>query len=393
MPLLVCATPRAILTPDQDARLRRLERLRSGLRIGIEDVQERVFGLMGAVNTELNAPVGGEPAATGPQTLYPVADTTTTDWVIAAGGGSNFYDKMDDHPANDGASTYIRSPYNRAATLEGIWELGRLDGQPVVDPGIHTGHVMHCEFRSEPLPDTADGIFTTNITSSVSAILRQNTTVIRNSGANDVSHTAWTDIASGTLSEAQAANITDYNDLNMRLVVQITGDVAVAVPISDTQAGSWSPSSGSDLYAMIDEQSSDGDTTYIVAVGSTSTDGIVDISPNMPVPGLKDCSVIVIARKTDGAGAGTLTVRLKEGSTTRKEISHVCGTSYNTEAAGTYALSEAEFDSISDWGDLHFEVAGTMSMPPQSIRVTVLRLKFRLAQSVWVTRCALDLPA
>jgi hypothetical protein len=34
-----------------------------------------------------------------------------------------------------------------------------------------------------------------------------------------------------------------------------------ARPESDVAAGNWSPSSGSDLWAMIDEETQDGDST------------------------------------------------------------------------------------------------------------------------------------
>lgn len=109
-------------------------------------------------------------------------------------------------------------------------------------------------------------------------------------------------------------------------------------PISDVSAGGWTPSTGSDLWPMLDETSA-SDSDYIeTATASTATVGLS--TPTYPGGAVQTLSVR--AASDDGS---TLTVRLKQGATliaTRTQVLTSTYTTYNwTLDAGEIALITA----------------------------------------------------
>lgn len=135
-----------------------------------------------------------------------------------------------------------------------------------------------------------------------------------------------------------------------------------ARPNSDVSAGNWAPSTGSDLYAMIDDVSTD-DSDYISVTnsgGGTETCQVGLSSVTDPVA--SDLHVVTV-RATDSSGMSVvvLVVTLKQGSTTiaSKTFTAVITTS---PANYTFTLSSAEADSITNYGTLSLVFAATDSM-------------------------------
>lgn len=119
--------------------------------------------------------------------------------------------------------------------------------------------------------------------------------------------------------------------------------VQLLAPISDLSAGGWSPSSGSDLYAMLDESAA-SDADYIVSSSATSCEIRLAVGAD---PGASTGHVL---RYRLLAGSGSIAVALKQGSTTIASW----GPHALTGAAQDFAqtLSGAEADSITDYSDL-----------------------------------------
>lgn len=112
----------------------------------------------------------------------------------------------------------------------------------------------------------------------------------------------------------------------------------ISRPISDVSAGGWTPSTGTELWPMLDETSA-SDSDYIeTATASTATVGLS--TPTFP--GGTNQTLSVRAFSDDGS---TLTVRLKQGATliaTRTQVLTNTYTTYNwTLDAGEIALITA----------------------------------------------------
>jgi hypothetical protein len=117
-------------------------------------------------------------------------------------------------------------------------------------------------------------------------------------------------------------------------------------PVSDVAAGGWAASSGSDLYAMLDE-SAYSDTDYIVsATASTCTLAIAAGSDPAVSTGH-------ILRYRLLAGSGSVTVTLKQGTTTVASWGPHALTGSAQDFAQT--LSAGEADSITDYSALRVE--------------------------------------
>ena len=114
-------------------------------------------------------------------------------------------------------------------------------------------------------------------------------------------------------------------------------------PISDISAGSWTPSSGSDLYAMLDESTA-SDTDYIVSSTASSCEMRVTTAGDPAV------STGHILRYRLLAGTGSITVLLKQGSTTIASYGPHTLTGSAQDFAQT--LTGGEADSITDYSDL-----------------------------------------
>lgn len=125
-----------------------------------------------------------------------------------------------------------------------------------------------------------------------------------------------------------------------------------ARPDSDIALNSWTYSTGSTLYACIDEVVA-SDTDYITRPSfggsecemglSTVTDPTSSVNHTMRLRG------------QDGAGS-TLTANLYCGATLIKAWSVTLGTTYSTQ---TYTLTGTEADNITDYSDLEIHIDAT----------------------------------
>jgi hypothetical protein len=117
-----------------------------------------------------------------------------------------------------------------------------------------------------------------------------------------------------------------------------------ARPSSDLSAGAWTPSTGSDLYAMLDETTA-SDTDYI----ETTTASTCEVALNAVTdPATSSGQVITI--RAQSANGNNLVATLKQGATT---IATRTFTSLGASWADyTITLSGAECDAITDYADL-----------------------------------------
>lgn len=119
-----------------------------------------------------------------------------------------------------------------------------------------------------------------------------------------------------------------------------------ARPVSDASAGSWLPSSGIDLFDMLDEEEP-ADADYIYATAPS----VCEVALG-PVQDPQSSSGHKVSfRVPDGfVPFGALTVSLRQGASTEIASwtvpSPVAGTTYS------YTLSGAQADAITDYTDL-----------------------------------------
>lgn len=119
-----------------------------------------------------------------------------------------------------------------------------------------------------------------------------------------------------------------------------------ARPISDVSAGTWTASSGSDLYAMLDEAAA-SDADYIVTTGTSTCE--------VALAGLNDPAVSTghIVRYRISSTTGGITVRLRQGTTTIASWTHNPAPTSLTTYSQT--LSAGEADSITNYGALKLQ--------------------------------------
>lgn len=119
-----------------------------------------------------------------------------------------------------------------------------------------------------------------------------------------------------------------------------------ARPTSDASAGAWTASTGSDLYAMIDETAA-SDADYITTVNASTCE--VALS-TLSDPASSSGHIV---RYRLSAEAGGVTVRLRQGTTTIASWTHSPAPSSLTNYAQT--LSGGEADSITDYTALKIQ--------------------------------------
>lgn len=122
-------------------------------------------------------------------------------------------------------------------------------------------------------------------------------------------------------------------------------------PTADTSVGPWAASTGTDLYAMIDEESaSDTDYIYADALGT----GKFKI---LPVTDPAASTGHVVNYRIWSPVSGNAKVRLVQGTTTIAEWTHTTlpstATSYSQQLTGLQA------DAITDYDDLYLEFEAT----------------------------------
>jgi hypothetical protein len=120
--------------------------------------------------------------------------------------------------------------------------------------------------------------------------------------------------------------------------------VRYARPASDLSAGTWTPSTGTDLYAMLDETTA-SDTDYIeTASASTCQIALNSVTD----PGTSSGQVVTI--RAQSANGNDLVATLKQGATT---IATRTFTSLGASWADyDITLSGAECDAITDYSAL-----------------------------------------
>ena len=131
------------------------------------------------------------------------------------------------------------------------------------------------------------------------------------------------------------------------LFFPVTATVQYARPASDVSAGAWTPSTGVNLYATLDESAADdadydsttSASTFTVALGSLT-------DPAVSTGHILSYRIQVTA--------GTLYVRILQGATTIATRTH---STSDASALTTfdYTLTGAEADSITDYTDLRVQ--------------------------------------
>jgi hypothetical protein len=124
-------------------------------------------------------------------------------------------------------------------------------------------------------------------------------------------------------------------------------------PVSDLLQGDWLPSTGSDLYAMVDESSpADADYVYTNTPGALSRMRMGTHSD----PGVDTGHKLRARVPASFSPSGSLTVRLKHGATLvaeRTEASPIADTTYE------YNLTTGEVANITDRSLLDLELEET----------------------------------
>lgn len=121
-----------------------------------------------------------------------------------------------------------------------------------------------------------------------------------------------------------------------------------AFPDSDLSSGAWTPSTGTDLYAVLDEASYN-DADYIVT--SSPSTCLLRLS-DVVDPGTSNNQVLRY-RAQSSTGA-TLIARLKQGTTTIASATHSNVPSSWTEYM--MVLTGPQCDAITDYNDLRVEL-------------------------------------
>jgi len=159
----------------------------------------------------------------------------------------------------------------------------------------------------------------------------------------------WT--ANGSLSVANQTPAVAWGNRPL-LILPVTVITQKLAPVSDVAAGSWLPSSGSDLYAMVDETAY-SDTDYIYATSAT-TCTLALTSGSDP-----SSSSGHILRYRLLAGSGTIAVALKQGSTTIASWGPHSLTGSAQDFAQT--LTGGQADSITDYSALRVEFTSALT--------------------------------
>lgn len=136
------------------------------------------------------------------------------------------------------------------------------------------------------------------------------------------------------------------------IVLPVTVITQKLAPVSDAAAGSWTPSSGTDLYAMLDETVA-SDADYI-ETASESTCMLALASGSDPAS-----STGHVLRYRLLAGSGTIAVTLKQGSTTIASWGPHTLTGSAQDFAQT--LTGGEADSITDYTALRVEFTSALT--------------------------------
>lgn len=196
-----------------------------------------------------------------PQSLLPNADGTIGSWTDQGGGTSNLYQRVDESPDAANDTDYVRNVTDSSAL--------RLEIPTPDTPGPDTQHVMRVRARGTTGTDTlATRVF-------------QDGTLVASAG-----HTLTTSWAlyEMTLSEAQAAAITDYSLVNLRLVVLAGGAEVSAVELRLPPAA-IEPSSAS---AESSKNWEDPEVVHVVDLGADPVEAFAFVDVDAQVAHVVD---------------------------------------------------------------------------------------------------------
>lgn len=148
-----------------------------------------------------------------------------------------------------------------------------------------------------------------------------------------------------------------------------------ARPNSDVSEGNWSPSSGSDLWEMIDEASVD-DADYVSVTHADDTPETFQVGlSSVTDPVASDLHVVTVRASEDsGSSYVNLVVTLKQGATTIASDTFDAMTGSATDY--TFTLSSAEADSITNYGALSLVFVATDQMGMMTPTTTIYQTFF-----------------
>lgn len=133
-------------------------------------------------------------------------------------------------------------------------------------------------------------------------------------------------------------------------------------PDADTSVGNWTASSGTDRYAMIDEdQASPDNTDYITVTDNLGATETIEFTlSNVTDPADHTAhSVVVRSWTNSGFSSVTLNVDLKQGATSIKNEDFF---PTGTITDYTMNLSEAQAANITNYNDLNLVIKATDGM-------------------------------
>jgi hypothetical protein len=134
-----------------------------------------------------------------------------------------------------------------------------------------------------------------------------------------------------------------------------------ARPDADVSAGNWGPSTGSDLYAVIDEAVTD-DSDYISVTDSDGSAETCQVELGGVTDPVSDSGHIITVRASEDSSSSVvaLVITLKQGATTIATYteSSITGSATNYP----HTLTTGEADSITNYSALSLVFAATDGM-------------------------------
>jgi hypothetical protein len=141
----------------------------------------------------------------------------------------------------------------------------------------------------------------------------------------------------------------DGNYSNVSTSDTITGSTLIKLrPVEDILIGAWTPSTGTNLYEVLDESTYD-DADYITTTQTYPAEVKFGSATD---PGVNANHTIYYRAK----GTGTMEARLYQGTTLISTHTPTLTSEYQTF---TWAISEAEAANITDYSDLRVRFIGS----------------------------------
>jgi hypothetical protein len=238
-----------------------------------------------------------------------------------------------------------------------------ISGVPTLDtPTLGQSHVLTSSDVTSGVP-TIDTPSLAQIHTLTSSDVLSGTPTIDASTIAQIHVLTVTDVTSGTptidaptVGQIHALSTTDVSASAVTIDSATLYEATFLRPNSDITVGSWSPTSGNDLFAMLDEVTpNDSDYVYsedapVSSVAEVGLQSGID-------PAVSDAHVVRYRYHKSGSGTINLTFYLMEGVTQRATWAH--NNISVVVAEGEYILSAAEADSITDYSALRIRWSAT----------------------------------